>query len=263
MTAIISRDNSQYKALRKLTGSARERRKSGLTVLEGMHLINAWQACGRPLQKVVLSQSGAAKAENSAWLAAHPRCPRLLLADPLFKDLAEVESPSGILALVTTPVPAERPLTDLDCVVLDGVQDPGNVGSILRTAAAAGFGQALLTSDCAQAWGAKALRAGMGAHFALTIFEGIDAVEFLSHYQGKVVITQLDGAQSLFTTPLVAPLAWVFGNEGEGVRPLVAATSNLRVRIPMPGAVESLNVAAAAAVCLFETVRQRLAARGE
>lgn len=255
---ITSRDNAQYKVLRKLAGSGRERRKSGLTLLEGLHLIEAWRSSGRELQKIVLSAAGVARSENAQWLAAHFQLPRVVLADALFGELAEAESPTGILALVAAPLPDHPPCLDVDSVVLDGVQDPGNVGAILRSAAAAGFRQALLTGDCAQAWSGKTLRAGMGAHFAIDVFEAIDAVEFLSGFEGTVAITQLEATVSLYSAKLVSPIAWVFGHEGEGVRPAVAATSNLRVRIPMPGAVESLNVAAAAAVCLFETVRQRL-----
>lgn len=255
---ITSRDNAQYKGLRKLAASGRERRKSGLVLLEGLHLIDAWRNSGRDLQKIVLSAAGVARSENAHWLAAHPELPCLLLADALFDDLAEAESPTGILAVVPAPVPDHSPRIDLDSVVLDGVQDPGNVGTILRSAAAAGFRQALLTADCAQAWSGKTLRAGMGAHFAIDVFEAIDAVEFLARFEGAVAITQLEATVSLYSAELASPIAWVFGHEGEGVRPAVAATSNLRVRIPMPGAIESLNVAAAAAVCLFETVRQRL-----
>jgi RNA methyltransferase, TrmH family len=256
---ITSRDNVQYKALRKLAGSGRERRKSGLTLLEGLHLIEAWRSSGRDLQKIVLSAAGAARREHAHWLAAHPQLPLVVLADSLFGELAEAESPTGILAVVAAPLPDRLPRPDLDSVVLDGVQDPGNVGTILRSAAAAGFRQALLTGDCAQAWSGKTLRAGMGAHFAIDVFEAIDAVGFLASFEGTVAVTQLEATVSLYSARLVSPIAWVFGHEGEGVRPAVAATSNLRVRIPMPGAVESLNVGAAAAVCLFETVRQRLA----
>lgn len=257
MTVLRSRDNPQFKSLHKLAGKASERRRSGLTLIEGLHLILAWQASGRPLQKVVTSVTGAGREENAAWLLANRHVPCLCLSDALYAELSVLDTPPGILGVVDVPVCDLAPCADLDCVILDGIQDPGNVGVLLRTAAAAGIRQALLTSDCAQAWSPKTLRAGMGAHFALQVFENVDAIAFLRSYRGRIAITCLEGAASVYSVDLKAPLAWVFGREGEGVRAALAATSNLRVRIPMPGQIESLNVAAAAAVCFFEMVRQR------
>ena len=140
------------------------------------------------------------------------------------------------------------------------IRDRGNVGSILRSAAAAGFRQILLSVDCAQAWSPKTLRAAMGAHFQLDLHERSDLQQFLASYRGQSVAALLDASDSLYTARLEQPLAWIFGSEGLGIRPLVAAKTSLQLRIPMSGQSESLNVAAAAAVCLFETVRQRLAA---
>ena len=138
------------------------------------------------------------------------------------------------------------------------VQDPGNVGAILRTAAAAGVGQALLGPGCAAAWSPKVLRAGQGAHFALAIHEDADLGAFMADYRGTTAVTCLDGATPLYAATWNGPLAWVFGAEGQGVRRELIDAAGLRIRIPMPGAVESLNVGAAAAICLFESVRRRL-----
>jgi TrmH family RNA methyltransferase len=145
-----------------------------------------------------------------------------------------------------------------DAILLDGVQDPGNVGTLLRTAAAAGIKQALLSPGCASAWSPKVLRAGQGAHFALAIHEDVDLAAFMANYSGTTAVTCLDGATSLYEAKWQGSLAWIFGAEGQGVRPDLIAAALLRIRIPMPGAVESLNVGAAAAVCLFEMVRRRL-----
>ena len=258
---ITSADNAQFKALKKLAGSGRERRKTGLTLLDGLHLIEAWLAAGHNLQKIVASAAGAARPEHARWLAAHPQHRSIVLADALFAQLVDAEdSPSGLLALVEMPASGGAPLNHVDTLVLDGVQDPGNVGSILRSAAAAGFRQAVLSADCAQAWSPKVLRAGMGAHFALTVHEAIDLPVFLAQFQGSIAVTHLQGATPLYAARLSAPIAWVFGNEGQGVSDAVLACATERVKIPMPGAVESLNVAAAAAVCLFETARRRQAA---
>lgn len=261
MRQIQSADNPHYRALKKLCQSSRERRKTGLAVLDGMHLIAAYTARFGPVTEVVVSDSGSQKPEIAAYLNDHGRDAHLtVLADRLLVDLGLVETPSGILAVVSQPKISGAPELAVDCVVLDGVQDPGNLGSILRSAAAAGVRQVVLSPDCAQAWAPKTLRAGQGAHFLVDIHESQDLQAFLIAYRGTVAVTALGAAGeqcSLFDAPLRGLTAWVFGSEGLGVRPEVLALAGLRVQIPMPGGMESLNVAAAAAICLFETLRQR------
>ncbi|WP_300321526.1 RNA methyltransferase [Accumulibacter sp.] len=257
MRPITSRQNAHYKALQRLCQSGRERRKSGRIVLDGLHLIEAYgQHHGSP-EEVLVSESGARRPENARYLEGRAATTITFLADTLFDGLAVVDAPSGIMAIVPRP-PSTRGLDlDGDAVLLDGIQDPGNLGSILRSAAAAGFRQLLLSGDCAQAWSPKTLRAAMGAHFQLDIHEHSDLPGFLAAYRGQSVATVLGGPSSLFAADLQQPLAWVFGSEGLGVRAAVTTAVDLRLRIPMLGTSESLNVAAAAAVCLFETLRRR------
>jgi TrmH family RNA methyltransferase len=145
---------------------------------------------------------------------------------------------------------------------VEGLPDPANLGSMLRTAAAAGLKQVFLGTGCAFAWSPKVLRAGQGAHFALSIYEGVALGPLAARFPGTVVATDPHGGASLFALDLTGPIAWVFGGEGTGVSPALGAHATVRARIPMPGPAESLNVAAAAAVCLFEQVRQRELARG-
>lgn len=260
MKFIQSRDNPFFKELRRLVDSSRERRKAGLTVLDGMHLIRAYEEAIGPVQTLVVGERGGQTAEIADYVACRQT---VLLSDALFRELGIVDSPSGIVALAAMPQVGRQPDFGADSVLLDGIQDPGNVGTLLRTAAAAGFRQVLLSGDCASAWSPKVLRAGQGAHFALDVIEDVDLPAFLGAYRGTAAATCLDGAQSLFTADFGRePMVWVFGSEGQGVRPEVLAAAGLKVRIPMPGAVESLNVGAAAAICLFETVRRRLAAAG-
>jgi TrmH family RNA methyltransferase len=258
MKHIASHENAHFKGLRKLCQSGRERRKSGRILLDGMHLVESYvQHFGPPLE-IVVSESGAARSEIAGYLAGgHPGSAISVLSDALFDDLAMVETPSGIMAVVMQPRCAHRLDQEIDAVLLDGIQDPGNLGSILRSAAAAGFRQLLLSPDCAQAWSPKTLRAAMGAHFQLDIHESCDLPGFLGGYRGQAVLTAIDAGSDLYSLDLKRPVAWVLGNEGQGVSDEVAQSTPLRVRIPMPGATESLNVAAAAAICLFETVRQR------
>lgn len=263
MQCISSRDNPAFKAWKKLAQSGRERRKAGLILIEGMHLLSAWQARYGLPERVLLTEHALAQAEVQAWLAANPQAALCQLSPGLLAELADTETPAGVLAVVALPKAAEAPRPDQDALLLDGIQDPGNLGSLLRTAAAAGFQQVLLSADCVGAWSPKVLRAGQGAHFLLQIHEGVDLESFLTQFTGTSLATTLAGEPAplpLYEAQWQSPLAWIFGSEGQGVRPSVLAAARQRVHIPMPGAVESLNVGAAAAICLFETLRRRRAA---
>lgn len=259
MKAITSRDNPRFKRLRKWAGQGRARRMDGVILLDGLHLIEALEAAGGCPVEVALAESAAGKPEIAGWLAAHRDIDTLCLPDALLAEVAVTETPSGIVAVALAPVPVAAPATDVDCVLLDGVQDPGNVGTLLRTAAAAGVRQALLSPGCADPWAPKTLRAGQGAQFRMVIHESADLAAFLAGYAGKGIVTLPDAPGTLWSVPLAGPLAWVFGAEGQGVSAAVAAAAGMSVRIPMPGGMESLNVAAAAAICLFEQVRRRQA----
>lgn len=253
MKLIQSRYNALFKQLKKLAESGRERRKAGLTLLDGVHLVQAYEEAFGRLDTLIVAES--ASAETADYAAGREL---VVLADALMRDLGLVDTPSGLLAMAPIPAAREGIRRDRDAILLDGVQDPGNLGTLLRTAAAAGIRQAVLSPGCASAWAPKVLRAGQGAHFALSIHEDVDLLTVMADYAGTTAVTCLDGATSLYEAVWFGPVAWVFGAEGQGVsRPLIEA-ARLRVRIPMPGEVESLNVAAAAAVCLFEAVRRRL-----
>ncbi len=261
MKTISSRDNPRFKRLRKWATQHRARRADGVILLDGLHLIDALLAAGGTLDEVAVSHGGVQRPEIAGWLAGRPGLDVLQFPDALFAEFAATETPSGILAVARKPAAAGAPAGDADCVLLDGVQDPGNVGTLLRTAAAAGIRQILLAPGCADPWAAKTLRAGQGAQFLLDIREGVDLAAFLEGYAGQGVVTRLDAPATLWETPLGGPLAWVFGAEGQGVSAPVAAAARLAVKIPMPGGTESLNVAAAAAICLFEKVRRAQTAR--
>ena len=211
---------------------------------------------------LLASEKGAARPEIADWLAAGERAgvQCVVLMDALFAELADTETPSGLIAIVNLPSAEAVPANDVDSLLLDGVQDPGNLGSLLRTAAATGFSQVLLSADCASPWSPKTLRAGQGAHFQLHLYENADLPAFLIAFQGASLASVLDDAESLYDAEFGnQPLAWVFGSEGQGVSPNLLAAAQKRIRIPMPGAktVESLNVGHAAAICLFETLRRR------
>ena len=144
-------------------------------------------------------------------------------------------------------------------MVLERIQDPGNIGTILRSAAAAGVGQVVLSADCADTWSPKVLRAGMGAHFALRLFVEPDLAAWRERCHVPLLVTALRrNSVSLYDYDLRAPAAWLFGNEGAGVSGTMLAAASRLVHIPMAAQTESLNVAMAATVCLFEQMRQRL-----
>jgi TrmH family RNA methyltransferase len=142
------------------------------------------------------------------------------------------------------------------CVLLEGIQDPGNVGSILRTAAAAGVRHVLLSESSVHAWSPRVLRAGMGAHFMLEIHEQADLIAVATAFRGRVVAASRGAPRFLYECDLTGKVALLFGNEGGGLSRSLRAVAHDEVSIPMPGGSESLNVAAAVAVVLFERVRQ-------
>lgn len=256
MKLIQSRDNAFFKSLKRLAESGRDRRKTGKTLLDGVHLVEAYEAVFGSVETLVVTESALNGGEIAAFVENREA---VVLADSLMRDLALVDTPSGLLAVVNMPNASVAVNRENDAILLDNVQDPGNVGTLLRTAAAAGIRQALLSPGCAAAWSPKVLRAGQGAHFALAIHEDVDLAGFMAEYRGITAVTTLDDATSLYEACWDGPLAWVFGAEGQGVRPELLAAARLRIRIPMPGNVESLNVGAAAAICLFEALRRKLA----
>jgi TrmH family RNA methyltransferase len=256
MKHITSADNPQYRMLLKLAQSSRERRKAGLSLLDGIHLVSSYvNRFGAPVQ-VAVSETAVNDAEIARLLSAlHPAEP-LLLAPHLFASISTVETPTGILASIQTPRAPALPARLDTCLLLEDIQDPGNLGSILRSASGAGITQVCLSKNSVHCWSPRVLRAGMGAHFMLDIHEQCDLAEIAHGFIGRVIVTALSAKKSLYTTDLTGNVALVFGNEGAGVSPGLQKLAHETMKIPMPGKIESLNVGAAVAVCLFERVRQ-------
>ena len=257
MRHISSRDNAAVKHLHALATSARARRASEETLLDGAHLLGVALERGVWPRRVVVSESGRSQPEISALLGVCDTDICIELPDRLFAHVSPVDAPSGVLAVIAIPPETAEGAPSGDCVVLDGVQDPGNLGSILRTAAAAGVGEVLLTPGCAQAWSPRVLRAAMGAHFGLAIREAVDATLALEAFPGEILAADLRDAIELYELDVRGPVAWLFGSEGQGLSPAVAGLATRRILIPMPGGMESLNVGVAAGICLFEQLRQR------
>lgn len=260
MLTIRSKDNAFVKELFALAHASRERKKRGLSVLDGAHLVTAALDCGIALQSVAIAESAAGgdEAQDIAARLAGTDCHLAMLADELMVHVSGLETPAGVIGVVATP--AGTPIPDgADVLALDNVQDPGNVGSLLRSAAAAGVRHVAFGRGTAFAWSPKVLRAAQGAHFSLNIVEGADIESFLKSYRGDslALVANQVGAASLFDTPVHGAVALLLGNEGAGLSPGVLSAAKRRVTLPMPGKIESLNVAAAGAIALFEIVRQR------
>jgi TrmH family RNA methyltransferase len=257
MKLVTSRDNALFKHIKALAHSSRERRKSGLALIEGAHLVQAWvERFGAPTALVV-SESGSRHEEVARIMSQCSGAERAALSDPLFDEVSSVETPAGVLALIA-PSPAHKVSPAVSgCLLLEDIQDPGNVGSMLRSAAAAGITDVLLSKSCAFAWAPKVLRAAQGAHFMLNIVEGADLVEFIGTFQGQVVALAPAAKRTLYDVDLKQSTAFAIGNEGTGLSAALLAATKIHATIPMPGKFESLNAAAAAAVCLFEMARQR------
>ena len=265
MRFITSRDNAFFKQLIRLSGSAQERKETGLTLLDGVHLISAYRrALGQP-KSLIVSETGCDSIEIKRFFREEGEettgTKVVVLPDSLFQAASPVKTPTGIIALVPIPkaedIPAQSGREESFSVLLEAMQNPGNMGSILRSAAAAGASDVYLSDGCADPWSPAGLRAAMGAHFLLRIHEQADLPQVARTFNGKVIATSLKAKMSLYQTALTGPVAFVFGNEGMGLSDLILQASSEQISIPMPGGTESLNAAAAAAVCFFERVRQR------
>ncbi len=246
--------NALLVRLRKLAHDPGAYRKLGAVWLEGEHLCEACVARGRVPAQAVLSETGWADARLQRLAAAAARV--TIVADALFAQLSSLESPARIGFVLDHPDAPLAPQPGIASVVLDRLQDAGNVGSVLRSAAALGVAQVVALKGTAALWSPKVLRAGMGAHFALRLVEGT-AVDDLDALALPLVATSPHAERALADGALPSPCGWVFGHEGRGVDPALLARCVETRRIPQPGGEESLNVAAAAAICLYESLRQR------
>ncbi len=242
---IDSRDNSLIKLLRRLSGQSAAYRKLGQFWVEGEHLCSAARECGASVAIAVFADSFWS-AQGAAWAECAPRL--VVIPDALFDEISRLESAARVGFVIDLPA-APALQRGVASVVLDRVQDAGNVGSILRSAAAFGFRQVLSLTGSAALWSPKVLRAGMGAHFALDLVEGL-ATPDIQGLGVPLVVTSSHHGELLPQAVLPWPCAWVLGHEGQGICESLSQAAALSVRIGQPGGGESLNVAAAAAICL-------------
>lgn len=258
MKAISSPSNAAFKAWLRLATHPREARVQQRALAEGLHLAQAALDARATVEAVLLRHGTAGEAaERLAASAMADGAAAYELASPLYDRISPVEHGAGLMLVVEVP---RHPLPEragLDMVYLDGVQDPGNAGTLVRTAAAAGIGDLLAGSASAALWAPKTLRAGQGAHFRIRLHEQVDAAALPAALDGCWIGADVRDGEPLWSVPLPAgPVGWVFGGEGAGLSAGARSACHRVVSIPIDSAVESLNVAAAAAVCLFERRRR-------
>jgi RNA methyltransferase, TrmH family len=248
VSIIRSRDNPRVKRWAKLASDTRFRRSEGRVLIEGPHLVAEALHAGLEPITLIVSESGLKK--NEVRKLVGEREP-VVLGDHVFGIVADAETPPGIAAeFELSGVTTQENGTTL---FLEGIQDPGNVGAILRSAAAFGAGEVVLDGACADPWSPKVLRAGMGGHFRLGLRQVADLSKALAEFAGTTLCTVSSGGIPLDELKVQGRIGWIFGAEGTGVSEALARRAAMKVTIAMAPGSESLNVAAAAAICLYET----------
>ncbi|MFC5451523.1 TrmH family RNA methyltransferase [Paenibacillus aestuarii] len=259
-TEIMSVQNNRVKEWAQLL-ERRGRDKQGKYLIEGYHLVEEALRAGAPVETIVFSVDKGRPEELAAWAA--DRVEWVGVSQAVLDKCSDTQTPQGIFAVVTKPGldPDELLASALElAVVLDGVQDPGNLGTIIRSADAVGASAVVLGRGTVDLYNPKTIRSTMGSMYHLPIVEA-DLLELLPRARERgvrLVTTSLQAQRSCYDTDLRQPTWLILGNEAKGVSPEVAAQSDVQVIIPMQGKAESLNVAMAATVLLFEASRQRL-----
>jgi TrmH family RNA methyltransferase len=257
---ITSTHNPRVQAVRKLQAQAKERRKGQSFVVEGVRLVEEALQAGWTVKQVFFTGQLDERGQAVVDRFAGRRVPIEQVNDTVMSSISETETPQGLLAVVSQQTPPLPPAPDF-VLILDRLRDPGNLGTILRTALAAGVQGVLLAPGCVDAWSGKVLRAGMGAHFHLPIhsLRWPDIIGILKGSSTGLRIYLADSGEGIIYThaDFKAPTAIVVGGEAAGAGMEALSLADEKVHIPMPGGGESLNAAVAASILLFEVVRQR------
>lgn len=249
--SVTSRGNPLLVKVRKLIADAAFARREGLCWIEGEHLCRAALDAGWVPLHALLTDEAWATAGAQALVSQVARV--AIVSKSLMATLSALESPSSVAFLMSLP-PSPSVQPDRPTLVLDRVQDPGNVGTMLRTAAAFGFKQVIALQGTVALWSPKVLRGGMGAHFSMRLIEHAEASTLLS-LTVPWLGTNSHATEVLGQHPLPWPCAWLVGHEGQGVNQKLLERCERVVRIAQPGGEESLNVAVAAAICMHASVQ--------
>lgn len=258
MEMIVSPHNAQLKHLARLASKSRVRRETGLMVAEGVHLLSAALTAGIQPQMVYVPEHLLHDNETADLLERNPDLPVRTVASGLLRRISALTDAETVICVFALPQSDDLD-NAADTLALQGIQDPGNVGTLLRSAWAAGVRQVALDDACADVFSPKVLRSGMGAHFNLRFQMVDDWTMWRSRLHLPLRVTALHTKSvSLYACDLTKPCVWLFGNEGAGVSADMLQVADDLVHIPMLAHCESLNVAMAATICLFEQQRQRL-----
>ncbi len=258
---ITSNQNPRFRWVRSLIKQTKQRRQDASFVVEGVRLVEEALAAGWQPLLVLYSSQLSKRGQKSLRTISSAGCETIAISPTLMASLSDTETSQGIVAvfpITTFPLPADPTFL----LIADALRDPGNLGTLLRTGLAAGVQGVLLTPGSTDAWSPKVLRAGMGAHFRLPIHVlGWDEIEQLAKSQTdpplRLYLAKSRGGQPAWQADLRSPLALIVGNEAAGAGSEARRRADTALSIPMPGGSESLNAAIAAAILLFEVVRQR------
>lgn len=250
-----SKDNAKIKHLRGLIELNSARKKHQQTVIEGSHLCVAWLQQQKKLFSLFTTEQALEHPDLQEVIELH-QGHVFVISEVLYKDLSALGTSLPCLAIIDLPKTSMTIDFNVDTLILENIQDPGNVGTLLRSAAAANIKQVICTQGSASLWSPRVLRAGMGAHFSLHCFENFQLADILPKFQIPVFVTSSHLSTSLYTQDLTQSCVWILGNEGQGASEYALEQAQA-VTIPQPGGQESLNVAIAGSICIFEMVRQR------
>lgn len=253
---ITSTHNSKIQLIRGLLGRSKERRQTGAFVAEGVRLVEEALVANWPFRFLL---AGETLSERGRKLVANLQAKGIdveTVADQLIESIGVTKSSQGILAVLEySLLPIPQPLTF--ALILDQIRDPGNLGTLLRTAAGAGVQVVFLPPETAEAFAPKVVRAGMGAHLRVPIHP-LPWHEIQKYTQGLTIyLAEMDGPLVFWQANFRNPLALIVGGEAEGASQMARDIATTLVTIPMPGKTESLNAAAAGAILMFEVVQQR------
>lgn len=269
MIQITSSQNPAVKELKSLK-SRKDREEKGLFYIEGLRIVEEAVQEKANITGIFISEGFADTHAGSPLMRSMEtlECKQYLIPDKLFAELADTETPQGILAVIgIRESHLEECLSEENLLVmLESVRDPGNMGTIIRTADAAGFTGIIVSKDCVDVYNPKVLRSTMGSIFHVPIYRSGNFPETIREIKArgiKVYAAHLEGKCSMYDADLAVDSAVIIGNEANGISREVAALADRLVKIPMAGKAESLNASIAAGVLMYEALRQREHHAGE
>ncbi|WII95472.1 RNA methyltransferase [Moraxella haemolytica] len=254
MNLITSKDNPLIKTAHALLTDPKKRKKLAQTVIEGVHLLDAYLKANKTPITTIISESGLANAEIQDLISRLNKQP-VIISDTLYKNIRTLGECLPIMAVITIPNLTLHQKIIKDCLIINGIQDTGNLGTLLRTASATGFDTVICTTGTAHTYNPKTLRAGMGANFSLDIYDNVSIDEIFEFVKVPLYATTSHADGLIYHKDLTQPLALIMGHEGSGVDRLLLESAT-PLTLPQYGQ-ESLNVGVAGSVCLYEILRQR------